>query len=187
MPINEILQNITILLLYAAILLVLFFVPTWIIIKLSLFVSRCIAKTRVYKKCQEWVAANKNRIIFLWEYLSEIYIDPIFYILGLYFVTTRLDVVIANIKLYPEFTFLQLLEYDMEINMSYYIAFLVLFFLWILWRSWNYKNKKQNRELLTESLQSINDKLDKMLDLIVNKTSNRIRRGNRYARRNRCY
>ena len=138
----------------------------WIVFKVGTILYKWLSKRKfvllLCQKYQEWWNKNKASIISLWEFTSEMLIDPMFYGYALYTLVRRLQSIAEYTKTYPQYSFTQLLNLDMETDMQYYIVFFVIFVLWMFWKSWKHRQEKSFQK-------NLNDKLDKLINMMEKK------------------
>lgn len=116
----------------------------------------------IQRKSQEWWIKNREQVILLWEFVSEILINPLFYGYTLYVLVNRLESIDNYTKDYPQYNFWQLLDLDMRTDMDFYIVFIIIFTLWMLGRVWKHRQELQRQKSIEKNLGEISDELRDM-------------------------
>jgi hypothetical protein len=144
----------------------LFWVCLWVIFKVGTILYKWLSKRKfvllLRQKYQKWWNKNKVLVISLWEFVSEVVIDPVFYGYVLFTLVQRLQSIADYSKTYPQYKFMQLLNLDMNTDTKYYIVLLIIFSLWMFWRAWKHRQEKRFQK-------NINDKLDKLVNMMEKK------------------
>jgi hypothetical protein len=95
----------------------------------------------------------------LWEFFHEVLADPLFYGYALVVVVDRLQSISEYTKQYPQYTFFQLLDKDMNTDTIFYFTFYIIFMLWMLGKIWKHTQDVKNNRIITKSLKNIEVKL----------------------------
>ena len=142
----------------------------WVIFKVGTILYKWLSKRKfvllLRQKYQEWWNKKKTPVISLWEFTSEMLIDPIFYGYALYTLVRRLQSIAGYTETYPQYSFMDLLNLDMEADMQYYIVFLMIFVLWMLWRTRKHNSEMRFRKDMVTKLGDMNVKLDKLTNIM---------------------
>ena len=145
----------------------------WIVFKVGTILYKWLSKRKfvllLHQKYQEWWNRNKASVISLWDFTSETLIDPMFYGYALYTLVRRLQSIAEYTKTYPQYSFMQLLNLDMETDMQYYIVFLIIFALWMFWRARKHNSEMRFRRDMSTKLDDMNAKLDKLTNIMEKK------------------
>jgi len=128
---------------------------------------------RIRQKIRMWYGKYEKRFVSLWDFLSQIYIDPLFYGYALYSLVTRIQSLGDYAKTHPQYSLWQLLDLDTRNDMSFYIVFTIIFILWMAWKSWKYGEEVRYKKALLNKLESI----EKAQKTLPNKIRKKIRKG----------
>lgn len=110
------------------------------------------------QRIQEWWGRHKSYIIGLWEFTTEILIDPIFFGFVLVLLSSRLESIINYTKTNPQ-NFWTVLNYDMNNDFTFYIWFIVIFTIWEIGKAWKHRQEARRDKDIINSLDRINERL----------------------------
>ena len=138
----------------------------WILRKIFqwLFKQNWFAKKvlRIQVGLQHWWEKYLPDFTKLFEFLYEVFADPLFYGYALVVVVDRMQSIGEYTKQYPQYSFFQILEFDMNTDTTFYLIFLIVFTLWMFGKAWKHKQDSRNHKEITKSLESISEVLLKM-------------------------
>lgn len=115
--------------------------------------------SRMQRKLREWWMRYKAEVIQIWEFASEVLIDPLFFGYIIFALFNRIEFIIGYTKIYPQYSFWQILNLDMENDMNFYAWFLVIFFLWTAGKAWKHRQEVRRDRKIENVLVAIAKKL----------------------------
>jgi len=135
----------------------------WLIFTCARYLGRWLLK---HKVVSDFISSVRQQIhlgqtkyqrdiISLWEFFSEIIVDPLFYVYALYSLVNRFESFNAYAETYPQYNFWELLNLDMEADMNFYLIFMIIFFAWIMWKSWRRQQEVRYQKELAKRFDSI--------------------------------
>ena len=88
-----------------------------------------------------------GKISFFESFFMLVY-EPIFWAIGIILLANRVQVLVDYSRQYTNYTLLQLINMDMQMNLLFYIAFFVLFAIWMVGKAIQWKSAKEKHDLL---------------------------------------
>jgi hypothetical protein len=111
---------------------------------------------RTQQRLHEWMQKNSERIEVLWEYLSEVLIQPLLLAFIVTVLFNRIQDFIEYTAIHQDSSFWKLLEGDMNTS-SLYSWFSVVFCLWLFYKSYKIVKDRNNRHQTNKKLDQIYD------------------------------
>ena len=116
----------------------------------------------IQRKSQEWWIKNREHFISLWEFVSEILINPLFYGYVLYVLVNRFESITNYTKDYPQYNFWELLDLDMRADMDFYMVLVIIFTLWMFGRAWKHRQERRREKFIEKNLGEISGEMRKV-------------------------
>jgi hypothetical protein len=112
---------------------------------------------RIRRGIRMWYEKRKVYFISLWDFLSEVVISPLFWGYSIFALVTRIQSISDYAKVHPQYSFWQLLDLDMNADMSFYLIFIAVFIAWMSWRTWKHNQEVRYKKKLLKKLEDIED------------------------------
>lgn len=134
----------------------------WLFGTLLVFIFRQILKIKtvqqvllvIKKRGRIWWEQNKQAVESLWDALHEIIIEPLALAYAIFVLFNRLSFLTDYTTQHPEIKFWQLLNYDMERNVSLYFGFFIIFSIWMIGKGRIHRQHQKEQKAITKSLET---------------------------------
>jgi large-conductance mechanosensitive channel len=111
-------------------------------------IRRLVSKTQ--QNVQTWTRRNIPTFVSLWEFVSEILVEPLLFAFVVLLLFNRIQALIDYTASHKGASFWQLLEADMNTS-SLYPWFFLVFTAWMMYRAWKHrKETAERREVITK-------------------------------------
>ena len=120
-------------------------------------VQRLLFKTR--QLIDRFWERYKYQFIGLWEFTSEVLIDPIFLGFVIFTLDNRLQSLINYTQTNPQYNFWDLLNADMNKDTTFYFWFIAIFTIWVMGKTWKHNQDVKRDNKIIKTLNRIDEQL----------------------------
>jgi hypothetical protein len=178
MSVTQAIASFFVLILFMLAVMAIVYVPLFAIFKFIEFVSRQEFMQKFVNKLRtmigEWWNKHKTPFMSIFEFVSEILIDPIFYGYAVAALYQRIQSVADYTENNIQYSFWELWDLDIQTDATFYTIFFIIFIIWVICRTWQSKQKALENK-------AVNDKLDLLIALMPrNKTHKIIKQNKSY-------